>query len=132
MSSENVAEKSRFWRRGGSSAMILRMSRMKPMSSIRSASSRTRISTRDRSIVRWPRWSSRRPGRGDDDLGTGAQRPDLRVEADAAVDGRRADRVLGAVGPDALLDLERELRVGVSIRARMTRVPLQVAAPGAA
>ncbi len=48
-------------------------------------------------------------GRGDDDLGTGAQRADLRIEADAAVDGRRADGVLGAVGPDALLDLEREL-----------------------
>ena len=48
-------------------------------------------------------------GRGDDDLGTGPQRADLRIEADAAVDGRRADGVLGAVGPDALLDLEREL-----------------------
>ena len=47
--------------------------------------------------------------RRDDDLGTGAQRADLRIEADAAVDGRRADGVLGAVGPDALLDLEREL-----------------------
>ena len=47
--------------------------------------------------------------RRDDDLGTGAQRADLRIEADAAVDGGRADGVLGAVGPDALLDLEREL-----------------------
>ena len=47
--------------------------------------------------------------RRDDDLGAGAQRADLRIEADAAVDRGRADRVLGAVGPDALLDLEREL-----------------------
>ena len=38
------------------------MSRMKPMSSMRSASSSTRISTPDRSMVRWPQWSSRRPG----------------------------------------------------------------------
>ena len=48
-------------------------------------------------------------GRRDDDLGAGAQRADLRVEADAAVDRGRADGVLRAVGPDALLDLEREL-----------------------
>ena len=32
-------------------------------------------------------------GRGDDDLGTGAEGADLRVEADAAVDRRRPDRV---------------------------------------
>ena len=48
-------------------------------------------------------------GRGDDDLGAGAQRPDLRVEADAAIDGRGSDRVLGAIGAHALLDLEGEL-----------------------
>src|SRR6476469_6039687 len=48
-------------------------------------------------------------GRRDHDLRTGAQRADLRVEADAAIDGRGLDRVLGAVRPDALLDLEREL-----------------------
>ena len=47
--------------------------------------------------------------RRDDDLGTGAQGPDLGVEADAAVDRGRAEPVAGAVGPDALLDLEREL-----------------------
>ena len=47
--------------------------------------------------------------RGDDDLGTGAEGANLGIESDAAVDGRRADRALGAVGPDARLDLEREL-----------------------
>ena len=64
ISSEKVAEKSRFWRLplGGSRARILRMSRMKPMSSMRSASSRTRISMPERSRVRWLMWSSRRPG----------------------------------------------------------------------
>ncbi|CAB3891742.1 hypothetical protein LMG1860_04880 [Achromobacter denitrificans] len=62
ISSENVAENSRFWRCLGRSARILRMSRMKPMSSMRSASSSTRISTPERSTVFWPQWSSRRPG----------------------------------------------------------------------
>ena len=85
------------------------MSRMKPMSSIRSASSRTRISTGDRSIVRWPTWSSRRPGVATTISGPGPQRADLGLEADAAVDRGGADRAVGAVGADALLDLEREL-----------------------
>ena len=48
-------------------------------------------------------------GGRDDDLGAGAQGADLGIEADATVDRGRADRVLDAVGPDALLDLEREL-----------------------
>jgi hypothetical protein len=49
------------------------------------------------------------PGRRDDDLRAGAQGADLRIEPDTAIDGGRADRVLGAIGPDALLDLEGEL-----------------------
>ena len=94
--------------RAGSRARILRMSRMKPMSSIRSASSRTRISTCgevDRALADVVEQAA---GGGDDDLGAAAQGADLGVEADAAVDG---DRRIGAsaVGADALLDLEREL-----------------------
>ena len=92
MSSENVAENSRFWRRGGSRARILRMSRMKPMSSIRSASSRTRISTGDRSIVPLADVVEQAAGRGDDDLGAGPEGADLGLVADAAVDRDRADR----------------------------------------
>ena len=71
---EKVALNRRFCRRSGSSARIERISRMKPMSSMRSASSRTRISTRaevDRplaSMVEQP------AGRGDHDLRTAAQR----------------------------------------------------------
>ncbi len=45
MESEKVAEKSRFWRWAGSQDRIWRMSSMNPMSSIRSASSRTQTST---------------------------------------------------------------------------------------
>jgi hypothetical protein len=47
-------------------------------------------------------------GRGDDDLRTGAQRADLRIEPDAAIHDRGTDGTLGAVRADALLDLERE------------------------
>ena len=47
-------------------------------------------------------------GRGDDDLGAAAQRADLAAEADAAVDGGRAD-VAAGVDPDRLLDLDRQL-----------------------
>ena len=62
MSSEKVAENIRFWRLAGSSAMIFWMSGRKPMSSIRSASSRTRISTWPRLATFWPTRSSSRPG----------------------------------------------------------------------
>jgi hypothetical protein len=62
MSSEKVAENIRFCRFAGSSAMIFWMSGRKPMSSIRSASSRTRISTCPRLATLCPTRSSRRPG----------------------------------------------------------------------
>ena len=89
--------------------MIRRMSLMNPMSSMRSASSRTRISTlpqvRDLLLdeVEEP------AGRRDEDLGAAADAVDLRGIADAAVDHDRADRAGLAVDADALLDLEREL-----------------------
>ena len=47
--------------------------------------------------------------RRDEDLDAGAQRLDLRVDRDAAVDDGRAQRDRPAVGPDALVDLHREL-----------------------
>src|SRR5207247_10826232 len=60
--------------------------------------------------------------RGHDDLGAGAEGADLRVEPDAAIDRRRAHPTLGAIGADALLDLERQLpgrQIGrASCRAR--------------
>ena len=48
-------------------------------------------------------------GRGDDDVDAATQRVGLRREADAAVDGGRADAPVATVDADALLDLEREL-----------------------
>ena len=85
------------------------MSRMKPMSSIRSASSRTRISTARQVDRPLPDVVEQAARRRDDDLGAAAQGTDLGIEADAAVDGGRADRSRRAVGADALLDLEGEL-----------------------
>ncbi len=57
ISSENVAENSRFWRRtpstlAGSTDSTRLMSWMKPMSSMRSASSRTSVSMCEKSTVR--------------------------------------------------------------------------------
>ena len=62
ISGGRVAEKNMvcfFW---GRSLITRRTSWMKPMSSIRSASSRTKISTPDRSSRPWPDRSSSRPG----------------------------------------------------------------------
>ena len=49
------------------------------------------------------------PRRRDDDVRAATKGPELAVVADAAVDRDRFDGALGAVGPDALLHLEREL-----------------------
>ena len=89
--------------------MICWMSGRKPMSSIRSASSRTRISTWPRLATFWPTRSSRRPGRRDEDLDPAAQGLDLGIHRDPAVDDGRAQRDGPAVGADALVDLHREL-----------------------
>ena len=89
ISSENVAEKSRFWRLAGSSLITRRMSGMKPMSSMRSASSSTKISTRGkvdgalRHVVEQP------ARRGHQDVQRRAQGLDLRVDVDAAEDDQR-------------------------------------------
>ena len=79
------------------------------MSSIRSASSRTRISTWPRFATRWPTRSSSRPGVATRISIAAAERLDLGIHRDAAVDDGRAERDRPAVGPDALVDLHREL-----------------------
>src|SRR5216683_6727911 len=62
MSSDRVAENSRFWRCLGRSAMMRRTSGMNPISSMRSASSRTKASTCCRFTAFCWTWSSSRPG----------------------------------------------------------------------
>src|SRR5664280_430991 len=55
---------------------------------------------------------------------TGTERADLRVEAHAAVDRGGAEAVAGAVGPDALLHLERQLARGDDDEDADGRAPL--------
>ena len=62
ISSGKVAENSRFCLTGGSSAMMRLMSGMKPMSSMRSASSRISTDTWLNITVLLCTWSSSRPG----------------------------------------------------------------------
>ena len=57
-----VAEKSMFWRRSGSSRRMRLMSGRKPMSSMWSPSSNTRVSISSRRTSRLPIRSKRRPG----------------------------------------------------------------------
>ncbi len=62
MSSEKVAEKSRVCRSAGSAFMMRRMSWIKPISSMRSASSSTSTSSSFRVRAPWVSRSSKRPG----------------------------------------------------------------------
>ena len=57
-----VAEKSMVWRSAGTSRKICLICGAKPMSSILSASSRTKVSTVRKSTLRCCKWSIRRPG----------------------------------------------------------------------
>ncbi len=88
------------------------------MSSIRSASSRTRISTCVRLAALLADVVQQAAGRGDQDLDAGAQLLDLRVQRHAAVDDRRAQGHLAAVGVDRLGTCTASSRVGVSTSAR--------------
>ena len=60
--------------------------------------------------------------RCDQDVNASAQRIDLRVDADAAVDGDRLELNVLAVGADALLDLRAEL-AGRRDHQRPDRMP---------
>ena len=61
-SPSQVAENSRVWRLSGVAATMVLMSSIKPMSSMRSASSSTSISRRSKSMRPARMWSIRRPG----------------------------------------------------------------------
>ena len=103
-----VAEKNSVWRRGGSLAQIFSISGMKPMSSMRSASSMTRIST---PLIRMrPRsnWSSRRPGVA---ISTSTPRSSFLFWSsndDAADDQRHRELVVLAVFLEILVHLRGE------------------------
>ena len=103
-----VAEKNRVCRSVGSLATILRMSWMKPMSSMRSASSRTRTSTSLRRSALLRTRSSRRPGRRDQHVDAVHQGADLLAHRHAADGQRRVDAQVAAIGVEAVEDLARQ------------------------
>ena len=84
ISSLKVAENSRLCFFCGSTASTLLTSWMKPMSSMRSASSSTKISTCERSSVRWLVVVEQAARRRDEDVDAAAELVDLRLHADAA------------------------------------------------
>ena len=104
-----VAEKNSVWRVNGTSLQMRSMSGMKPMSSIRSASSMTRISIAFRSRPPRSVKSSRRPGVA---MTTSAPRAILASWSpndDAADQERKVQLVVDAVFAERLFDLGGEL-----------------------
>ncbi len=104
----SVAEKKSVWRSFEVWATIRSTAGLKPMSSMRSASSRTRtpdLAQRERAALDQVLEPA---GRGDDDVGA-LRRGALRAEADAAVDG--GDAQLAGLGDRGQLvdDLARQL-----------------------
>jgi hypothetical protein len=95
--------------RGGSTERIRLMSGMNPMSSIRSASSSTRNSTRDRVDGLLVQVVEQAPRRGDHDFRPACKHLDLRVDVHSAEDERGAQRQVLAVDAHAFLDLRGEL-----------------------
>ncbi len=104
-----VAEKNSVWRSLGSRATIFRMSLMKPMSSMRSASSRTRTSTQSSVTARFLHQVHETPGRGDENVDAAGEGADLLAHRHAADGERGAPLEVPAIGPEAVEDLRREL-----------------------
>src|SRR6202022_3961651 len=104
-----VAEKNSVCRLTGNFETIFRMSLMKPMSSMRSASSSTRNST-------WPSFSpllctragGGAAGRGPHDFDALHHRADLTAHRHAADRQRRTEADVAAIGVEALEDLSRQ------------------------
>jgi hypothetical protein len=123
ISSLKVAENSRLCFSLGTRARIFLTSWMKPMSSMRSASSSTRICTWLRSSVPLLLQVEQAAG-----VATRMSTPflqffDLRVHADAAEDHGRGELQVLAVGADDSSTWAASSRVGVSTRARMPLPP---------
>ena len=92
--------------------MTFRTSWIKPMSSIRSASSRTKISTLDRSSRPWPARSSRRPGGGGENVHPPLELVHLGGLAHPAEDHRLGEGQVLAVGVEVLVNLNGQLPGG--------------------
>ena len=80
-----------------------------PMSSMRSASSRTSTSTLLKSTMPRAHVVEQAARRGHDDVGAGAQGPDLDVAVHAAVDRHAGQRRVVREAGEVVLDLDRQL-----------------------
>ena len=122
MSSDSVAENSRFWRFAGRWDRIRRTLGQKPMSSMRSASSRTRISTFEEIDIFALVQVDQAPRRGHEHLDAALQALDLRLVLHAADDDARPLTGVLAYDRGDLLDLLCEFsRRGHDERARRSR-----------
>ena len=104
-----VAEKNSVCRVKGTSLKMRSMSGMKPMSSMRSASSTTMICTPVSISLPRSKWSSRRPGRGDQHVDAAVDQLVLVLEADAADQQRHGELHVRRVLLELLGDLRGEL-----------------------
>ena len=107
-----VAEKNSVWRLAGSFATTFLISWMKPMSSMRSASSSTKTSTRSRCSARCCMRSSKRPGVATRTSTPPASVRNLTPERDPADGERDARAQIASVGLEAFDDLGGELAGG--------------------
>ena len=108
-SSGIVAENSSVCRSPGIAVMIRFTSGQKPMSIMRSASSRTSSSMAPRSAFCWRMWSMQPSRRRDDDVDAGTERALLHAHLDAAIHRGAGDgRVVGEA-VNLVLDLHGEL-----------------------
>ena len=104
-----VAEKNSVWRVKGTSLQMRSMSGMKPMSSIRSASSMTRISMPGQQEAAALGEIEQTPGRRDDDVRPAGDLGFLIAERHAANQKREIELVVDPVFAESLLDLGGEL-----------------------
>ena len=109
MSAGMVAENSSVWRCLETEPTMRRTSRMKPMSNMRSASSRTRKVTFAELDVAALDQVEQAAGRGDQDVDAARQGLDLAAVAQAADDHAEAQAEAAAVGVEAARDLDGEL-----------------------
>ena len=117
-----VAEKNSVWRVNGTSLKMRSMSGMKPMSSMRSASSTTMICTPVSISLPRSKWSSRRPGRGDQHVDAAVDQLVLVLEADAADQERHGElHVLAEYFSNSRRPAPRARGSGASTRLRGIR-----------
>ena len=113
-----VAEKNSVCRFFGMQATIFRMSRMKPMSSMRSASSRTSTETPSKVTARLLWRSSRRPGVATRMSTPPRERADLLAHRHAADDQHGLQAEVAAVGRGSCRRSGRRVRASGTARGR--------------